>query len=130
MKKLISIRTQYIFMWIPFLNVLVLFMWLYNYNQMEKRSGVFGKSLFVLFASTIPLVAVQIIVSRLLGDGSTAAVIIDRLMLYLIPFSMAFNMIRYQKTVLASIQTGDSCKEACEIECGSEDTDRKDTPIS
>ena len=86
-------------MFIPLLNAFVLFMWLYNYSRVKLDGSVFAKSLLILFASTIPLAIVQIILQKLLADFSIVTACIDYLMLYLIPFSMAFNLIAYQKKV-------------------------------
>ena len=99
MNRFIPIKIQYIFMCIPFFNCMVLFMWLFNYSRLATKGTVFAKSLFVIFASTIPIVIIQIILQNIFQNVSIIF-LLDKLMLYLIPFSMAFNLIRFQKKVL------------------------------
>ena len=96
--KIVPLKAQYILMVIPILNCLVLFIWLYNYSRAKKDSKIFGKSLLVIFLSTIPIVIIQIILSKIIVNSS-ANIFVDNLMSYLIPLSMAFNLIRYQKKV-------------------------------
>ena len=99
-KSLISIRVQSILMCVPLLNCLVLFAWLYNYGHSVTNRTVFAKSLLVIFFSTIPLVILQILLSKIFANQAIILSVINSLMTYFIPFSMSFNLIRYQKKVL------------------------------
>ena len=100
--KIISIKFQEVIMFVPFLNCFVLFIWLYNYSRMEKNTKIFSKSLCILFLSTIPIVILQIIFQKIFVDYNVLISVLDYLMLYIIPFSMAFNLVHFQKNILKS----------------------------
>ena len=100
MKKYISLHTQNIIKFIPFLNCFILFIWLFNYSRTEKDPRVFMKSLLIIFGVSIPIIILQIIISKILIEFSVAQSIFDGIFMYLIPFVIGSALIKYQKKVI------------------------------
>lgn len=98
MRKLVPIKFQRILSYIPIINSLILFVWLYNFIRSGKSHGIFVKSLLVLLVCTAPLILIQIVVSCVFA-ASTLSSICDLIMVYLIPLSMGIGLIKYQKHV-------------------------------
>ena len=98
LKKQVSIKTQKTIMFIPIVNYFNLFVWLYNYSNMQKDNLVFLISLLVIFLHSIPLVIINIILSRLCSG--IIPIIYQYLMIYLIPMSISGGLIRYQNKLL------------------------------
>ena len=96
MKK-ISIRTQKIIKYIPFLNCLILFIWLFNCNHMKTDYMVFLKSLLLIFATSIPLAVLQIILSKMLIEFIVIQQVLNAIFMYLIPFAIGSVLIKYQE---------------------------------
>lgn len=90
----VSIKTQKILMFIPFVNALIWFIWLYNCIKMKVSTAAFMKSLLRMFAVIIPLAMVQLVLSKVFPDTSD---ILGYIMMYLAPLSMAFCLIRFQE---------------------------------
>lgn len=97
MKKFVSLRTQRIISFIPYVNGLILFIWLYNYSHSKKKHKVFARSLVVIFITCIPLVALQIVFSKIFSVYPIAINIINLLAVYLIPFALGQALIKYQE---------------------------------
>lgn len=93
---MISIRIQKYIVLIPFLNCLILFIWVYNYGKMKRDFKVFAKSLLIISAIGLPLSVIQTIVKNLFGT----AYILDILMIYAILLLIGLGLIRYQQKVL------------------------------
>lgn len=108
LKRLISLRTQYIIMCIPFVNCLILFIWLYNYSRTTKEPKVFAKSLLVIFATALPVVILQILLSKAFSQSVLALNILNFIMIYIIPFLIGFSLIKYQKRTLGDYFSNNS----------------------
>ena len=90
----ISVSLQSKLIWIPFVNTIVLFLWLYNYMHYEKQSfGLWNKSVFYTVGHTIPCVIVFI----LLGHFFPSVGFIGILASYVIPLVIGFALVRFQK---------------------------------
>lgn len=100
MKKYISLHTQNIIKFIPFLNFSILFIWLFNYSCTEKDLKVFMKSLVIIFGVSVPIAILHIIISKLLTDFSVIQSIFNGIFMYLIPFIIGSALIKYQKIVM------------------------------
>lgn len=103
MKKIISIKAQNIISFIPFLNAVVLFIWIHNYRVSAKESSVFAKSLLIMFAVTIPLAIIQGLLMNLYAEYETIVLLINYIAIYLIPFLLARSLICFQKKIFTSI---------------------------
>ncbi len=103
MRLSISIKVQKILMFIPFINVFGLFIWLYNFISNSKKPTVFAKSLLIIFASTIPLVIIQIILTKLFSNSAVFVSVLGYIFTYLIPLSMDFFLIKYQRSLSEKI---------------------------
>lgn len=95
MKKIIPIKVQTVFMFIPILNSFALFMWLYNYSRAVTSIKVLLKSVLVMFASLLPI----IIIASVLQSSFTMPPIFIHLMTYVASFSVAFGLVQFQKKV-------------------------------
>lgn len=100
MRKKISIKTQRFLSVIPFANVTVLFIWIYNYRAAVNDSKVFRKSLLVIFAATVPLACIQMLLLKILDAYPTAVDVVNYLAIYVIPLSMSHSLIQFQKRLL------------------------------
>lgn len=96
MKKFITLKKQKIVMCIPAINCLTIFFWLYNYGKLNPDPKIFWKSLVTIFSTALPIVVLQIILSKIFSELSY---VLDPFMTYLIPFCISFSLIRYQKKV-------------------------------
>lgn len=96
MKKFISLHIQKIVLFIPFANYLIPFAWLFNYKHMEKQESLFAKSLLLAFGVSIPLIVVQILISRFLPDNKITLYVSNFIALYLMPFFIGYALIKYQ----------------------------------
>ena len=92
-KKLIPINIQCIFMFIPFLNVLVVFMYLFNIHNSPNSGKLFAKSIIVFFASAI----VPTIIFTIIQDIFVNLSVISFIEVYFTPFFIALNLINFQK---------------------------------
>lgn len=100
MKKCISVHTQKIIKYIPFLNCLILFIWLFNCNRMKIDYMVFLKSLLLIFATSIPLAILQIILSKMLIEFLAVQHVLNGIFIYLIPFVVGSALIKYQEKLI------------------------------
>lgn len=99
MKKCINIKTQKIILFIPYINVLILFFWLYNYYILQVENKVFFKSLMILFFRIFIFVIPQIILSKILGENSQINNIISKILIYIIPLSFGDGLIKHQSKI-------------------------------
>lgn len=87
-------------MFLPFINFLILFVWLYNYSHTEKNSKIFMKSLFIIFCTCIPMIILQILFSKLLSRYTIVLNIVNACAIYVIPLVLGYSLIKYQKKVI------------------------------
>lgn len=92
---MISVKVQKYIVFIPFVNCLILFIWVYNYGKMKNDFKVFAKSLLIIGAIGLPLTMIQIIVTNLFGTAH----ILDLLMVYVTPLLIGLGLIQYQKRI-------------------------------
>lgn len=100
MKKIITLKKQHMLSFIPFLNTLVLFAWIYNYLMIVRDSKIFIKSLFVLLATTIPIAVLQCVLQNILRENMDVVTLINIIATLLIPFCMARGLISFQRRYL------------------------------
>ena len=101
MTKLVSLRTQQVIMFIPFVNCFLLFVWLYNYSRTSKELEVLLKSILAMCAISIPFVILSILLSKIFPLSVIAHIIESFVMLYIVPFVVGFILIKYQKKTLS-----------------------------
>ena len=95
--KIVSIKTQRILMFIPLLNNLNLFIWIYNCRCANIPAAVFGKSLLIIFSRAFPFAVLHILLSNVLPEfGGVFAY----LFMYCIALSISYGLIKYQEKVL------------------------------
>ena len=100
MKKLISLRTQKIIMFIPVINIFVLFIWLYNYSKFPSNSKIFIKSLLYVFAVFIPMGIIHSILFNILSEYKIATTILNFIVIYYIPLAVGYVLIKYQEKTI------------------------------
>lgn len=90
----ISTKVQRKLMFIPYVNTLVMFIWLYNCRKAKMNMTVFMKSLLLIFAVVIPSAIVQVVISKLFPNiGGISACIMS----YLTSLLIAYCLIRFQE---------------------------------
>ncbi len=95
----VSVKTQKKLMFIPYVNALVPFIWVYNCRKTETDTAVFLQSLLHVFAAAIPLMVVQVVLSKLFPSiGGILACIMS----YLAPLAIACCLIRFQERLNSS----------------------------
>ena len=100
MKKLISLRTQKIIMFIPVINTFVLFIWLYNYSKFPSNSKILIKSLLYVFAVFIPMGIIHSILFNILSEYKIASTILNFIVNYSIPLAVGYVLIKYQEKTI------------------------------
>lgn len=100
MKK-ISIETQKKMMYIPYINILNMFIWLYNCISLKPPRNCVPKTLTILFVNSLPLLLLQIILSNI---WPAVANILTYINAYLIPLLISRGLINYQEDLLHESQ--------------------------
>lgn len=95
MKK-ISLRTQKIVMFIPYINCINLFIWVNNFFCMKYSNRIAAKSILIILTSILPLLFLEITVSRLFPELEK---IITLLGSYFLPLLMGLGLIKFQQTL-------------------------------
>ena len=93
MRKLISIKMQYIFTFIPLLNTLVIFMYLFNIHKSPDSIKLFSKSIFPFFVSAI----IPTLIFTILEKKFINLSLISLIEIYLIPLFISLSLINFQK---------------------------------
>ena len=99
---MISLRIQRILSFIPYLNALVLFLWLYNFGKSRKGPKVLFKSLLVAWGAALPWVILLIVLSKIIPDGAVLPAI-NLAYSYLVLLSVATGLIWYQKKIFGDL---------------------------
>ena len=95
MKKTVSIKFQNYLSFIPYLNVSILFIWVYNSCVVGIDNKVWAKSLLVLFVTIIPFGLLQLLLLQTTNSiANDIAIVIGY---YLMPLAMARGLIVFQK---------------------------------
>lgn len=97
--KIVSVETQKKIMYIPYVNILNLFIWLNNIRYMDVPYNGVPKTLLILFINSIPLVLIQ---SILVNTFPIVGNVLSYINVYLIPLLISRGLIRYQEQLLAS----------------------------
>ncbi len=93
MRRLMPIKVHYIFMFIPFLNVFVIFMYLFNIHRSPNSGKLFSKSILIFLVSGIIPMAIFTVLERNFVNLS----IISFLEMYFVPLFVDLSLIRFQK---------------------------------
>lgn len=95
MKNQIKLRVQRVLVIIPFINISIIAIWLYNYSTIPRDSRLFLRSFGVMFGYMFIIGIPQMILSLLFKDMWFID-IISKVCIYLIPFFMGYGLIRFQ----------------------------------
>ena len=95
--KIVSIKMQRILMFIPYLNILNLFIWVYNCRCANISAAVFGRSLLLIFAHAFPFAALHILLANLFPELSGKFAF---LFMYGMALSISYGLIKYQEKIL------------------------------
>lgn len=97
MKRLLTIRSQKIILFIPIINYVIIFIWLYNYSQTTKNIKVFIKSLLMTFTLVFCLAVIYMILEKLFADVYIIDRCLDVSLQYLFPLVVGGVLIRCQE---------------------------------
>ena len=98
--NIVPIKTQRIIMYIPYVNVLNIFFWLYNSLNMNIPYRGVPQTLKVFMMSSIPLVVLQTVLSNINGN---LGIILGYLNGYLIPLFIGMGLIKYQERLTKGV---------------------------
>mgnify|MGYP003308138244 CR=1 FL=1 len=91
--KPVSINTQKRLLYIPYLNISILFIWLYNCVVTKDAASRVPKTLWIIFSSALPLSILQIIVVSYCPFTGNILAIINA---YIIPLVIGHRLIQFQ----------------------------------
>ena len=94
--KSISINAQKKMMYIPFVNILVLHIWLYNYTISKKPWAVFCKSLLIILGYSLPIAGIIMFLSAAFPSLEKILVLGGA---YCIPLAYSYGLIEYQESL-------------------------------
>ena len=100
MKKLISLRTQKIIMFIPVINIFIIAFWLYNYMKTTNNIKLFFKSLLKIWGVAIAFLIVSSALLEIFSQTKFLDYIRNFIMLYLLPFTLGYVLIKYQEKTI------------------------------
>ncbi|MBP5617573.1 MAG: hypothetical protein J6X61_00300 [Clostridia bacterium] len=92
--KRVSLKTQKILVFIPLVNGLILFIWLFNFSRTYTKWSVFGKSLLLLLVFGLAVGLTGYLSATFLPQAVND--VLWRLNAYLIPFALGWLLIAYQ----------------------------------
>lgn len=98
----ISLKIQKVIMFIPYVNILNLFFWLYNSVFYFKAKKTFARSLWILLSTLCPLMFFQLLVAE---HFVSVGRIISYLNIYAIPLILSYRFIKYQIEMCVDLQT-------------------------
>lgn len=96
MKNNFPLHFQKIIMWIPYVNILVLFCWLYNCAKTDQPVKLFLKSLPLILGIGILFALLNAIVTGIAGSDSITASTVYYLTAYFCPVAIAAFVIHLQ----------------------------------
>lgn len=91
---MISIELQKRLLYIPIINLSVLFIYYYNALMMKVSTATLLKGGVVAVITVAPIVAIQLLISQVAPDFSTFS---GYLVIYFAPLAIATGLIRYQE---------------------------------
>ena len=97
---IIKLSFQKKLVFIPFLNPLILFIWVYNWKKAGEPFSVFVKSLLLIWGISIPIIIVQIVLQNVFGTYPIVMSILAYAVMYLLPLSVGLGLISYQEKLL------------------------------
>lgn len=92
--KPVSIQIQQKIMFIPYVNMVNIFIWFYNSVCLHVSSSVVARSLGIIFISFVPLAAIQTVVAKIFPDVGH---FLSYLNSYIIPLFISYGLIKYQQ---------------------------------
>lgn len=96
----IKLSFQRKLVFIPILNPLILFIWVYNFRKAGEPFGVFAKSLLLIWGISIPIVVVQIVIQKVFSAYPVIFNVVDYAVMYLLPLAVGLGLISYQEKLL------------------------------
>ena len=100
MKKPVSLHVQRVLNFIPLVNSLILFIWLYNFSCSNKEYRIWKKSLINIFCVSVPIAILQIVISKAFEAFPIVVTIVDFMALYMIPFTIGTILIKHQEEMI------------------------------
>ena len=94
--KPVSIATQKKLLWIPIVNISILYIWIYNAFMLKVRCMDVLKSNLVMFACAIPGAILMLLVSNYYPALEELMSVICS---YLIPLCLGYGLIRFQESL-------------------------------
>ena len=94
--KMVSYKIQHTLVYIPYLNALVLPIWIYNVSHTSDSVSHFLKSLKIVFRRAIPLAVLDCILSLALAPYPTLRICEQLIFTYCIPLWIGKGLIHYQ----------------------------------
>ena len=95
--KTISLKFQKIIVWIPYMNVSIPFLWIYNIWVQKRGRIVFKKSLNRAFWTAFPLFILESVIVHFWGNVQLVVDISHALAQYVTPLAMGLVLINYQE---------------------------------
>lgn len=95
--KAMSIKLQKIFMFIPFLNMIGIFVWLYNCIVLKVKVKHFLKSLIMSLPLVVVFGLLTAVVARIFGMNSVLYNVISYVAVYLFPLAIWFALVKFQE---------------------------------
>lgn len=90
-------------MFIPYVNIINLFIYLYNCRQMNIYRFGFPRALLIVFANALPLLIVGTIVDSIFELPAQIATIWSNVNAYLVPLLIGRGLIKYQQQLIDEV---------------------------
>ena len=100
MKKLISLRIQKVIMFIPFFNIFILFIWYYNTFKTSNSRKILLKAMIPIGIVLVCFSIINNLLSEPFLTTNYMRYIRNFIMLYLLPFTLGYVLIKYQKKTI------------------------------
>ena len=87
-------------LFVPFVNALLMFTWLYNYAMSRRDVKIFMKALIISYLYVLPFVLVWSLLRGVLGETQLLQIINEVIMFYGCPLLWGIGLIRTQKNFI------------------------------
>ena len=101
--KLISFKAQKIIMFVPYVNIINMYIYLYNCKQMNIHRLGFPKALLIVFANALPLLILGTIVDSAFALPAHILTVLSNVNAYLVPLLIGRGLIKYQQQLLDEV---------------------------
>lgn len=98
--KPVSIKTQKIIMFIPYINILNIPIHYYNCYQLNIPHSGFPRTLYVAFANALPILILGTIIGNVFELSGLAASVLSNAMAYFAPLLIGRGLIQYQQELI------------------------------